>query len=123
MALDSPEKDRSEIPRPASEGSPIPNDLAGAAEWPRLLARIVEGLLRAELHQFEDNVMAFLNSAVADAKASLIWVAARVIGGAFLLTALILLLGIFLQWWLVFALIGFLVILAGSRAGSTRYRR
>jgi VIT1/CCC1 family predicted Fe2+/Mn2+ transporter len=63
------------------------------------------------------------NSAVADAKASLISLAARLIGAAFLLTAVILLLGIWLQWWVVFALTGLAIIVLGSRAGGRNYRR
>jgi len=124
MPSNPTEQERSDIPRQPAEGSPTAADLAGsAAEWPRLLARIVEGLLRSELHQFEDNVMAFLNSAVADAKASLISLAARLIGAAFLLTAAILLLGIWLQWWVAFALTGLTIIVVGSRAGGRNYRR
>jgi hypothetical protein len=88
------------------------------ADWPRLLARLVEGVVSAELHEFEDNVMAFLDSAVADAYSTFIWICARVIGAAFLLTGLMLFLGIFLQWWAAFGLVGVVVIALGSFASA-----
>jgi hypothetical protein len=118
MASDSTEKDRPDVPPQSVKPSPIVSQPADSgAEWPRLLARIVEGIVRAELHQFEENVRAFLNSAVEDAYASFIWICARVIGVALLLTALILFLGIWLQWWTAFALVGVAVLAMGSRTG------
>jgi len=84
---------------------------------------VVEGIVTAELHEFEDNVMAFLDSAVADAYATFVWICARVIGAAFLLTGLVLFLGIFLQWWAVFGLVGVVVIAAGALARLRRRRR
>lgn len=123
MSSNSTEKDRCEVPPQTREPSPIAGEpVSSGAEWPRLLARIVEGIVSAELHQFEENVMAFLNSAVADAYASFTWICARVIGAAFLLTALILFLGIWLQWWTAFALVGLAVIAAGSRVGAKHHR-
>jgi hypothetical protein len=103
-----------EPPPPASKAaSPDP-------DWPRLLARVVEGIVTAELQEFEDNVMAFLDSAVADAYATFVWICARVIGAAFLLTGLVLFLGIFLQWWAVFGLVGIVVIAVGALASIRR---
>ena len=66
--------------------------------------------------------MALLNSAIADAYAAFIWLCARVVGVCLLLTAMILFLGVFLQWWAVFALVGLVVIVVGSRLGSTHRR-
>lgn len=112
MALHSKAKDRLDIPSEGGEATPIgekPSD-----EWPRLLARIVEGIVSAELHQFEENVMAFLNSAAADAYAGFVWLFARVIGACLLLTGLILFVGVFLEWWAVFALVGAIVIALSS---------
>src|SRR2546426_513674 len=75
------DKDRSNLSLQDAEPSPIAREAANSgAEWPRLLARVVEGIVRAELHQFEENVMAFLHSAVADADATFIWIRARIIG-------------------------------------------
>lgn len=115
MPLHSNAMDRLDTP---SEGSEVtPNGEKASAEWPRLLARIVEGIVSAELHQFEENVMAFLNSAAADAYTSFVWLFARVIGECLLLTGLILFVGVFLQWWAVFALVGAIVIALSSLLG------
>src|SRR5271156_5856020 len=114
-----PSKDHSKVPPEAAEPTPAHVKAAGPdTEWPRLLARVVEGIVSAELHEFEDNVMAFLDSAVADAYATFVWICARVIGAAFLLTGLMLFLGVFLQWWAAFALVGVVVIALGSFAGA-----
>ena len=80
MSSNSMERDHPEVP-------PLTAEPSGRVEWPRLLARVVEGVVRAELHQFEENLIAFLNSAVASAYESFIWITAQVIGAAFLLTA------------------------------------
>jgi hypothetical protein len=112
MALHSKAKDRLDIPSEGGEATPIGEK--PSAEWPRLLARIVEGIVSAELHQFEENVMAFLNSAAADAYAGFVWLFARVIGACLLLTGLILFVGVFLEWWAVFALVGAIVIALSS---------
>lgn len=115
MSSNSIGHDRSEVPPRTEEPSSFASQSGGlGAEWPRLLARVVEGIVRAELHQFEENVMALLNSAVADAYAGLVWLCARFIGVRLLLTALILFLGVFLQWWEVFALAGLGTIALGS---------
>src|SRR5260221_8044903 len=108
-------KDRSKELPPVAGKTPSPD-----AEWPKLLARVVEGIVTAELHEFEDNVMAFLDSAAANAYATLVWMFARVIGAAFLLTGLVLFLGIFLQWWAAFGLVGVVVIAAGALASLRR---
>jgi hypothetical protein len=115
-------KDRSKGPPPASaESSPVASkDLSSDTEWPKLLARLVEGIVTAELHEFEDNVMAFLDSAAANAYATLVWICARVIGAAFILTGLVLFLGIFLQWWAAFGLVGVVVIVVGALASIRR---
>lgn len=123
MSPGSTEKDRPEMSSQTAEPSQIASGPASAgADWPRLLARIVEGIVRAELHQFEENVMAFLNSAIADAYASFIWIVAQVVGAGLLLTALIMFLGIWLQWWTDFALVGVAIIAVGSRVGAKRHR-
>jgi len=110
------------VPPPQTAVPPPIADKAATseAEWPRLLARIVEGIVSAELHEFEQNVMAFLDSAVADAYAAFVRICAWLIGTAFLLTGLTLFLGIWLQWWAAFALIGVVVIAVGSIAGHRR---
>ena len=120
MPSHSNAKDRSDILAETAEAAPMTGEKA-SAEWPRLLARIVEGIVSAELHQFEENVMAFLDSAAADAYAGFIWLLARVIGACLLLTALILFLGVFLEWWAVFGLVGAVVIVVGSRLGHRRH--
>jgi hypothetical protein len=113
-------KDRSKEP-PAADPSLIAGKSQGAdVEWPKLLARVVEGIVTAELHEFEDNVMAFLDSAAANAYATLVWICARVIGAAFLLTGLVLFLGIFLQWWAAFGLVGVVVVAVGALASLRR---
>ncbi len=119
-----PSKDRSKEPPDTAEPPATPGNATSAdAEWPRLLARMVEGIVSAELHEFEDNVMAFLDSAVADAYATFVWICARVIGAAFLLTGLMLFLGVFLQWWAAFALVGVVIIALGSFAGARKHPR
>ena len=113
-------KDRSKEPPPADSSSIASKAQSSDVEWPKLLARVVEGIVTAELHEFEDNVMAFLDSAAANAYASVVWIFARVIGAAFLLTGLVLFLGIFLQWWAVFGLVGIVVIAVGALASLRR---
>ena len=113
-------KDRSKEPPPADSSSIAGKAQSSDVEWPKLLARVVEGIVTAELHEFEDNVMAFLDSAAANAYASVVWIFARVIGAAFLLTGLVLFLGIFLQWWAVFGLVGIVVIAVGALASLRR---
>jgi hypothetical protein len=113
-----PSKDRSKEPKQTDEPSPPAESKAAGpdADWPRLLARVVEGIVTSELREFEDNVMAFLDSAVADAYATFVWICARALGAAFLLTGLVLFLGIFLQWWAAFGLVGVIVIAVGAIA-------
>src|ERR1700674_2891481 len=84
MPSHSNAKERSAISPDSAEPASIAGERAGV-EWPRLLARIVEGIVKAELHQFEENVMAFLNSAASDAYASFVWLFARVIGAGLVL--------------------------------------
>lgn len=118
-----PSKDRSKEPPETAETSPVVDKAAASdVEWPRLLARVVERIVTAELHEFEDTVMEFLDSAAADAYAAFVWLSARVIGAAFLLTGLVLFLGVFLQWWAAFALVGVLVIAIGALASMRRHR-
>jgi hypothetical protein len=117
-------KDSSTEPPQKPRSSAAASKPAGSdAEWPKLLARVVEGIVTSELHEFEDNVMAFLDSAVANAYATLIWMGARAIGAAFLLTALILLLGTFLPWWETFGSVGVVVIALGALASLRRNPR
>jgi hypothetical protein len=119
-----PPKDRSKEPPDTVDPSPTPAKRKRSDDdWPRLLARLVEGIVTAELHEFEDNVMAFLDSAVADAYAAFVWICARLIGAALLLTALVLFLGIFFQWWAVFGLLGVVVIAMGALARLMRRTR
>jgi hypothetical protein len=119
-----PSKDRSNEPPQKVESSPTASKAANAdTEWPKLLARVVEGIVTAELHEFEDNVMEFLDSAVADASATFIRMCAWVIGAAFLLTGLTLFAGKWMEWWAAFASVGVVVIVLGSIAGARRHRR
>jgi hypothetical protein len=90
-------KDRLDIPSDGGEATPIGEK--PSAEWPRLLACIVEGIVSAELQQFEENVMAFLNSAASDAYSGFVWLFVRVVGACLFLTGLILFVGIFLELW------------------------
>ena len=114
-------KDRSKEPPPTAESPPVASKAPSAdTEWPKLLARLVEGVVTAELHEFEDNVMAFLDSAAANTYATVVWICARVIGAAFILTGLVLFLGIFLQWWAAFGLVGVVVIVIGALASIRR---
>ena len=76
MLSHSNAKYRSDIPPEKSEAASIAGETA-RAEWPQLLARIIEGIVSAELHQFEENVMAFLNSAVSGAYAGFVWLFTR----------------------------------------------
>ncbi len=114
-------KDRSKGPPPTAESPAVASKAPSSdTEWPKLLARLVEGIVTAELHEFEDNVMAFLDSAAANTYATVVWIFARVIGAAFILTGLVLFLGIFLQWWAAFGLVGVVVIVVGALASIRR---
>ena len=118
-----PSKDPSNEPPQNVEPSRAASKAAGTdSEWPKLLARVVEGIVTAELHEFEDNVMAFLDSAVADAYSTFIRMCAWVIGAAFLLTGLTLFAGKWMEWWAAFASVGVVVIALGSIAGARRHR-
>lgn len=130
MSSNDPSNVPPQTPVPPPPQTAVPPPIAdkaasSEAEWPRLLARVVEGIVTAELHEFEDTVMAFLDSAVADAYAAFVWLCSRVIGVAFLLTGLTLFAGIWLQWWAAFSLVGLVVIAVGSFAGNRHrtYRR
>jgi hypothetical protein len=119
-----PSKDRSNEPPQKVESSPAASKATSPdTEWPKLLARVVEGIVTAELHEFEDNVMAFLDSAVEDAYATFIRMCAWVIGAAFLLTGLTLFAGMWMPWSAAFASVGVVVILLGSLAGAGCHRR
>jgi hypothetical protein len=120
------EKDQPNEPQQTPPTAPIADKAASHdVEWPRLLARVVEGIVTAELHEFEDNVLAFLDSVVSDAYAMFIWMCALVIGAGFIVTGLVLFLGIFLQWWAAFGLVGVVVIAMGAltRVGRRPRRR
>jgi hypothetical protein len=118
-----PSKDRSKGPPQTVEPSPTASKEASPdVEWPKLLARVVEGIVTAELHEFEDNVLGFLDSAVADASATFIRMCAWVIGAAFLLAGLTLFAGMWMPWSAAFASVGVLVIALGSIAGARRQR-
>ena len=124
MASEDTSKETANKPAPTPEPPPIAGQKASPeTDWPRLLARVVEGIVTAELHEFEDNVMAFLDSAIADAYATFIRMCAFVIGTAFLLTGLTLFAGMWLQWWAAFGLVGVVVIAQGSIAGARRSPR
>jgi hypothetical protein len=119
-----PSKDRSNEPPKTVKASPTAGEAASPdTEWPKLLARVVEGIVTAELHEFEDNVLGFLDSAVADASATFIRMCAWVIGAAFLLTGLTLFAGMWMPWSAAFASVGVLVIALGSIVGARRRRR
>jgi hypothetical protein len=117
-------KQSQEPPQPAAAAAPIAGQKTSSdTDWPRLLARVVEGIVTAELHEFEDNVMAFLEAALADASATFIRLCAWVIGGGFLLTGLTLFAGIWLEWWAAFASVGAVVIALGSLAAAMHHSR
>src|SRR5271168_1943302 len=117
-------KDRSHEPPHAKEPAPdATRESSPDLEWPKHLARLVEGVVSAELHEFEDNVRAFLDSAAEDAYSIFIWICARAIGAAFLLTGLMLFLGVFLQWWAAFALVGVVIIALGALLSMRRRPR
>jgi hypothetical protein len=119
-----PSKDRSNEPPQAVEPSPTVTKAAnGDVEWPKLLARVVEGIVTAELHEFEDNVLAFLDSVVADASATFIRMCAWIIGAAFLLTGLTLFAGKWMDWWAAFGSVGLAVIVAGALVSIGRRSR
>ena len=120
-----PEKGQpDEPPQPAAAPSHVAEKAPSQeVEWPKLLARVVEGIVTAELHEFEDNVLAFLDSVVANAYSSFVWMCALTIGAGFILTALVLFLGIFIQWWAAFGVVGLAVIAVGAIASSGRRRR
>jgi hypothetical protein len=119
-----PSKDRSNEPPPEVESSPTATKAPAAdIEWPKLLARIVEGIVTAELHEFEDNVLAFLDSAVEDVYTTFIRMCAWVIGAAFLLTGLTLFAGKWMEWWAAFGSVGLVVIVAGALATLGRRSR
>jgi len=109
-----------DIPSEGGEATPIGEK--PSAEWLRLVARIVERIVSAELHQFEENVMAFLNSAASDAYSGFVWLFVRVVGACLCFTGLILFVGIFLEWWEVFALVGAIVIALSSLVGPKHKR-
>jgi hypothetical protein len=118
-----PEKDQPIEPPQAAAAPPIAERAPSQEpEWPRLLARVVEGIVTAELHEFEDNVLAFLDSVVANAYSNFVWMCALIIGAGFIVTGLVLFLGIFLQWWAAFGAVGLAVIVVGAIA-SSRGRR
>ena len=112
-----PSKDRSKEPSKTGE---VANP---EIEWPKLLARLIEGIVSAELHEFEDNVLAFLDSAVDDAYQAFVWICARVIGAALLLAGIVLFAEMWLPRWAAFASVGVVVIALGSFAGVRRRPR
>lgn len=97
-----------------AEHKPKAPEVAGEAEWPKLAARMVEDITRSELHRFEANLADAFKSAVDRAVASLILVASGIVGGSCLITAFVLLLGVWLPWWLTFVLAGLVVIGIGE---------
>jgi hypothetical protein len=116
-----PDKDQpNEPPQTAAPPPIVHKPTSQEVEWPRLLARVLEGIVTAELHEFEDNVLAFLDSVVANAYASFVWVCALTIGAGFILTGVVMFLGLFLPWWEAFAIVGLVVIAAGALASSGR---
>ncbi len=124
MASEDTSKDTAQAPAPSAESAPSAAQKASPeTDWPRLLARVVEKIITAELHEFEDNVMAFLDSAVANAYAAFIRMFAWVVGAAFLLTGLTLVAGMWMQWWAAFASVGVVVIALGYVAGAKGPRR
>lgn len=110
-----------EPPPPATPPPVIEKATGQEIEWPRLLARVLEGIVTAELHEFEDNVLAFLDSVVANAYANFVWVCALTIAAGFILTGAVLFIGRFVPWWEAFTLTGLVVIAVGAlAAGSWR---
>lgn len=118
-----PEKDQpNEPPQPAAAPPIAEKAPSQEPEWPRLLARVVEGIVTAELHEFEDNVLAFLDSVVANAYSNFVWICALIIGAGFVLTGLVMFLGTLLQWWAAFGAVGLAVIIVGAIASSSGRR-
>lgn len=97
----------------ATEHKPKNPEVAGETEW-KVAARMVEDITRSELHRFEANLATAFRSAVDRVIASLILVASGVVGGSCLVTAFILMLGVWLPWWLTFAVAGLIVIGIGE---------
>jgi hypothetical protein len=113
------EKDQpSELQQSASAPPIAEKRATQEIEWPRLLARLVEGIVTSELHEFEDNVLAFLDSVVSNIRANIIWTFALTIGAGFVLTGAILFLGRFVPWWEAFGIVGLVVIAVGAVASS-----
>lgn len=111
-----------DLPQSATPPPIAEKPASAETEWPRLLARVVEAIVTAELHEFEDNVLAFLDSVVANAYASFVWICALTIGAGFILTAAVMFLGRFVAWWEAFAIVGLVVIAGGALVSSGRRR-
>ena len=97
-----------------AEPEPEVSDVTSESGWPKLMARMMEDITRSELHRFEANLAASLRTSTDRAIASLFRVASAVVGGVCLITALVLLLGNWLPWWLSLAVTGLTVIGIGE---------
>jgi fatty acid desaturase len=79
-----------------------------------MAARVMEDITRSELHRFEANLTASVRTAVNRATATVFRIASAVVGGSFMIAALVLFLGRWFPWWLSFALTGLIVIGIGE---------
>jgi hypothetical protein len=105
-----------------TEREPRISEAASAAEWTKMTARVMEDITRSELHRFETNLTASVRTAVSRATATVFRIASAIVGGSFMIAALVLLLGRWFPWWLSFALTGLLVIGIGEVAYYTHHR-
>src|ERR1700691_1048508 len=105
-----------------TEREPRISEAASAAEWTKMTARVMEDITRSELHRFETNLTASVITAVSRATATVFRIASAIVGGSFMIAALVLLLGRWFPWWLSFALTGLLVIGIGEVAYYTHHR-
>jgi hypothetical protein len=101
---------------PQDRNSAPVNTPETSAEWPSLLARMVEDLSRViqlELQLLEARIAPSLMAMADRAIAGLVILYAGVIGGSCLLAALIMLLHKWMQWWQCLAIGGIVAIACG----------
>jgi hypothetical protein len=105
-----------------TEQEPRISEAASAAEWTKMAARVMEDITRSELHRFETNLTASVRTAVSRATATVFRIASAIVGGSFMIAALVLFLGRWFPWWLSFALTGLIVIGIGEVGYYTHHR-
>ena len=97
-------------------------EAASESAWPKLTARMMEDITRAELQRFETSLAGAFRTAADRVFASVFRIASKVIGAACFVAALVLFLGQWLPWWLSFAVAG-LTIVAGGEIVYNRDRK